>query len=175
MNARSIFQISCRVPKAIPTAPSRLFARNASSNAPQHPPRQSSPWTRRLIYAGIFGGLGVGVGSMIDRMVSVPPLPGSAEDKLAMEEIQHIFDIGLPIVQELRNNPNYVEAGVYGDFSEESKTHRLTSGPLSGSKGIALQVRLPGSRHRVRGWRNAGMYSPCASSNKCRNLNYRTS
>jgi hypothetical protein len=34
------------------------------------------------------------------------------------DEIQRVFDIGLPIVQELRRNPDYVEKDVYENFSD---------------------------------------------------------
>lgn len=143
MNSRQLLNIRSRLPTTWLCTPSRVCLRNSSTTTPQGPSSHPSPWTRRLIYAGIFGALGFGAGTMVDRMVAPPPLPQSSEDKMAMEEIQRVFDLGLPIVQELRKNPDYVEAGVYQDYSEESKRHRLTSGPLAGSRGIALQVCYP--------------------------------
>lgn len=70
-----------------------------------------------------------------------------------MQRIERLFDIRVPIVQELRKNPDYVEKGVYGNFEEENKAHRLTSGPLAGSRGLALQVSRPaiGGRFSTRG------------------------
>ena len=74
--------------------------------------------------------------------LGVPPLPGSAEDAVELDVIHFIFENELPIVKELRNNPDYVESKVYENYSEEDKEHRLTSGPLRGSRGVALQVGL---------------------------------
>jgi hypothetical protein len=76
----------------------------------------------------------------MDKKVAAPPIPGTPEDKLQLQDIQHVFDTGLPIVQRLRANPDFVEMGVYENYSEEYKTHRLTSGALGGSRGIGLQV-----------------------------------
>jgi hypothetical protein len=61
---------------------------------------------------------------------------------MELQEIQRVFDIGLPIVQELRRDPDYVEKEVYQNFGDEHKTHRLTSGPLAGSRALGLQVGL---------------------------------
>lgn len=76
----------------------------------------------------------------MDKKIAAPPVPGTLEDQLQLQDIQHIFDTGLPLVQKLRVDPNYVEMGVYENYSEDHKTHRLTSGALGGSRGIALQV-----------------------------------
>ena len=78
----------------------------------------------------------------MDMQVSAPPVPGSFEDIAMLEEIHHAYENCLPLVQDLRKNPDYVEANVYGNYSEEDKIGRLTSGPLSGSRGLALQVCL---------------------------------
>lgn len=142
MNSRQLLHLRLRAPTARLSSPSKFFIRNTSTATPPPPTGKSSPWIRRLIYAGIFGSLGVAAGSRVDRLVAAPPLQGSQEDKKALEEIQRVYELGIPIVQELRKNPDYVEADVYQDFSEESKRHRLTSGPLAGSRGIALQVCL---------------------------------
>ncbi|KAE8349931.1 HotDog domain-containing protein [Aspergillus coremiiformis] len=96
-------------------------------------------WPRRLIYAGVFGSLGIAAGKWMDDKVSAPAAPGTSEDNVKLEEIRRVYEIGLPIVQELRNNPDYVEADVYGNYSEDDKNHRLTSGPLKGSRALALQ------------------------------------
>lgn len=78
----------------------------------------------------------------MDNKVSAPVEPETTEDVLKLEEIRRVYETGLPIVQELRNNPDYLEADVYGNYSEEDKKQRFTSGPLKGSRGLALQVRL---------------------------------
>lgn len=76
----------------------------------------------------------------MDSKVAAPPDPGSSEDVAEMQQIQRAFEIGLPLVQELRKNPDYVETDVYENFAEKHRTHRLTSGPLAGSRGLGLQV-----------------------------------
>jgi hypothetical protein len=118
------------------------LSRHTSTIAPAEPPTTKSRWPRRLAYAGIFGGLGVAAGKWMDEKVSAPAVPGTVEDAAKLEEINHVFEHGLPIVQELRNNPDYLETNAYEGFSEEDKAHRLTSGPLRGSRGLALQVRI---------------------------------
>lgn len=71
--------------------------------------------------------------------VSAPPVPGTDEDAREMKKIQEAINL-LPIVRKLRDDPNYVEWEPYTNFSEEEKEHRLTSGPLKGSRGLAVQV-----------------------------------
>lgn len=78
----------------------------------------------------------------MDKKIAVPPIPGSLEDQAELQEIQRVFDIALPIVQKLRRKPDYVEMDVYENFTEEKKPHRLTSGPLAGSRGLGLQVSV---------------------------------
>ncbi|KAJ5632635.1 hypothetical protein N7490_008974 [Penicillium lividum] len=144
MNSRRILQVALRAStQRLPTT-SRLPVRHASTAARQAPSGRSR-WARRLIYASIFGALGVGAGGVLDSKISLPPQPESTEDKVLLEEIQSVFDRGLPIVQELRSNPDYVESGAYEGIPEENKAQRLTSKALAGSRGIGLQV----SRHGV--------------------------
>lgn len=45
-----------------------------------------------------------------------------------------------PLVSDLRKDPDYVEWEAYENFTDEEKAHRLSSGPLRGSRGFALQV-----------------------------------
>ncbi|KAF7587478.1 hypothetical protein BBP40_007199 [Aspergillus hancockii] len=113
-------------------------SRSASTITQKTSP-EPTKWPRLLIYAGIFGGLGVTAGKWMDDKVSAPAEPGTREDVLKLEEINRVYEIGLPIVQELRDNPDYVESGVYGNYTEDDKKQRLTSGPLEGSRALALQ------------------------------------
>ncbi|KAF9249247.1 hypothetical protein DTO012A7_452 [Penicillium roqueforti] len=117
----------------------RPVVRSVSTAAQPNASREPSRWTRRLVYTGIFGTLGIGAGKWLDNKISSPLDPGSLEDQMEIREIQRVFDIGLPIVQELRRNPDYVEKNVYENFADKHKTHRLTSGPLAGSRGLGLQ------------------------------------
>ncbi|KKK18441.1 hypothetical protein P175DRAFT_0442156 [Aspergillus ochraceoroseus IBT 24754] len=100
---------------------------------------EPSRWPRRLIYAGIFGGLGLAAGKWMDNKLAVPPFPGTGEDERKMEEIRRTFEHGLPIVKQLREDPDYREADVYGNYLEEELRQRITSGPLRGSRGLAMQ------------------------------------
>lgn len=68
-----------------------------------------------------------------------PAAPGSPEDVQQLKQIQNLVDY-LPIVRKLRADPKYVEWEAYEDFADESKLQRLTSGPLRGSRGLAVQV-----------------------------------
>lgn len=119
-------------PSSLPRHTSTVTYANASS--------KRSIWLRRLAYATIFGGLGMLVGQRIEEKVAAPPVPGSLEDKIVMEELLRIYERAIPIVMELRSNPDYEESDVYQNYSEEENSHRLTAGPLRGSRGLALQV-----------------------------------
>ncbi|KAJ5657413.1 uncharacterized protein N7484_001062 [Penicillium longicatenatum] len=133
-----ILQLPLRAPiQRLPIA-AQLPIRHASTAAPQSPSGRSR-WTRRLIYASIFGVLGIAAGGALDSKISAPPPPGSPEDRIYMKEIEAVYEGGLPIVQELRQNPDWEESGVYQGMPDESRAHRLTSKALAGSRGIALQ------------------------------------
>ena len=57
-----------------------------------------------------------------------------------MARIQRLYETALPIVRDLREDPDYEESDAYGNFTEEEKVHTLTTGPLRGSGALALQV-----------------------------------
>jgi hypothetical protein len=95
-----------------------------------------------LLYVGVFGGTGYGLSKLqFDKMTSPAPFPGSEEDEYRMNRIETFFEEQLPIVRQLREDPDYIEVDVYGNYSWVDKEQRLTSGPLSGSGGLAFQVR----------------------------------
>ena len=81
-------------------------------------------------------------GTRIDEKLAIPSVPGTTEDTNALERLQPVFDKATPVVMALRENPDYEESDVYGNYSEEDKASRLTSGPLRGIRGLALQVWL---------------------------------
>ncbi|RAL10995.1 PaaI family thioesterase [Aspergillus homomorphus CBS 101889] len=127
------------------TSSSQLLARHVRTNrralsitAQQSTPR-SSRWPRRILYTAIFGGLGYYVGSVVDENLLACTTLDTAEDAAKLRAIHSGWHNYVPIVRELRANPDYVEAEVYGNFSEEEKAHRLTSGPLRGSRGVGFQ------------------------------------
>ncbi|OJJ43102.1 hypothetical protein ASPZODRAFT_74919 [Penicilliopsis zonata CBS 506.65] len=100
---------------------------------------QPSRWPRRFFYATVFASLGLACGKWMDSKVSAPPVPGSEEDARELEAIKRVFETGLPFVKDLRDHPDYVECGVYENYTDEQRMHRLTSGSLRGSRGVALQ------------------------------------
>ncbi|KAL2842215.1 HotDog domain-containing protein [Aspergillus pseudoustus] len=114
-------------------------SRNACTSTSRLPPGRSL-WLRRLVYAGISGAIGYRLSRLqFNSMTSPAPLPGSEEDEYRMDRIEMFFEERLPIVKQLREDPDYVEVDVYGNYSWVDKEQRLTSGPLSGSGGLAFQ------------------------------------
>lgn len=140
---RRILQSQLRNFVANSRTPSRLQlqpSRNASTITYQSPPKQRWLWPRRLIYAGIFGLLGGLAGEWVNWKIGPPPAPGTDEDAVELDVIRYLYETDLQVVKEQRNNPDCVESEVYENYSGEEKAHRLTSGPLSGSRGFGLQV-----------------------------------
>ena len=131
--SRSAFRVTSR------PSTSRYASTAAHVNT-TNAPSQSSKWLRRLVYAGIFAGLGMFAGTRVDEKLAIPLVPGTNEDTNALERLQLVFDRATPVVMALRENPDYEESDVYGNYSEEEKSSRLTSGPLRGNRGLALQV-----------------------------------
>ncbi|PGH29527.1 ubiquitin carboxyl-terminal hydrolase 14 [[Emmonsia] crescens] len=93
---------------------------------------------RTLVYVAIFGSLGYGMGNALSTFLADPAPPGSPEDTQRVAHLRRVMD-SLEVVKKLRANPDYVEWEAYDNFSEEEKPHRLTSGPLSGSRNLAVQ------------------------------------
>ncbi|KAL4917765.1 HotDog domain-containing protein [Aspergillus aurantiobrunneus] len=120
------------IPRSPPLAP-----RNITTVTYRRSPERS-PWLRRLIYFGTFGVLGVAVGKWATDPLNPPHLPGDEGDEEVMEYIRQAFSLET-IVEQLREDPDYTEAHVYGNYSGEDKEQRLTSGPLRGGGGLALQ------------------------------------
>ncbi|EAW08866.1 PaaI family thioesterase [Aspergillus clavatus NRRL 1] len=132
-------RLRCITTQLAPVYRSQLQLSRHASTIASNSAAIKSKWPRRLIYAGIFGGLGVAAGKLVDEKISPPALPGTVEDAAKLEEIYRVYEDGLPIVRELRKNPDFVESNVYEDITEELLARRFTSGPLRGSRGLALQ------------------------------------
>ncbi|PYH45388.1 PaaI family thioesterase [Aspergillus saccharolyticus JOP 1030-1] len=99
-----------------------------------------SRWGRRLFWGSVFFLCGdFFTRGLMGELLEMPVAPGTLQDQARLEKIERQFEHTLPIVQRLRADPDYEEAEVYGNFSEEDKMQRLTSGPLQGSRGIAFQ------------------------------------
>ncbi|PGH08642.1 hypothetical protein GX51_01162 [Blastomyces parvus] len=93
---------------------------------------------RSLLYVAIFGSLGYTIGNALTTFLTNPAPPGSHEDTLRVQYLRQVMD-SLEMVKKLRADPDYVEWEAYSNFTEEEKPHRLTSGPLSGSRNIPVQ------------------------------------
>lgn len=122
----------------------QLLSKRCNSSATAQSQSQQSTRSRslrNLIYIAIFGGLGLSLGSRIEKLIATPPEPDTEEDTALRRSIEDAYE-RLPIVQALRDDPDFgKEWNAYSNFSEEEKEHRLTSGPLKGGRGLALQVR----------------------------------
>lgn len=103
------------------------------------PSGQQSKWLRCLFNIALFGSLGYAVGSISYQGAIAPPPPGTDEDAKEMGKISKLLNY-YPLVSDLRKDPDYVEWEAYENFTDEEKAHRLSSGPLRGSRGFALQV-----------------------------------
>ncbi|KAL4805826.1 HotDog domain-containing protein [Aspergillus unguis] len=115
---------------------SRHVSTVSSSHQQSH---RRSIWLRRSIYFGIFSLLGAAAASKAISITTGPlEVPGSEADEDQLRQIHYVYN-GLGLVRKLRGDPDYIEAPVYGNWSSEDKKQRLTSGPLSGSGGLALQ------------------------------------
>lgn len=105
------------------------------------PPPPPGPRTKRnlrpYIYATTFLLLGSTAGSYVSHVVAPPalPLPGTPAD-LAFTSFLHAEAEKLPIVQSLSSDPTFSSWSAYSILSPEKAQHRLTSGPLSGSRGL---------------------------------------
>jgi len=95
-------------------------------------------WPRRVLYMVLFGALGFYAGQKPRQMMSSPLIPGTPEDEIIVAYLRKKLE-SLPLVQELKANPDYSEYEAYSGFSEEDRAHRLTTGPLRGSRGLPVQ------------------------------------
>ncbi|KAI1374915.1 hypothetical protein F4677DRAFT_423885 [Hypoxylon crocopeplum] len=139
----------------LPLRTSRLFgtSRKYSSTGPfktQDPilvdaallPR---PRRQGLYYAAIFLLVGVSLGTLFKRALSPPPppTPGSAEDHYLVSKIEERGS-SLAIVRELSADPAWTSWDAYSGLRQQQQSaqlvqSRMTSGPLSGSRGLAFQ------------------------------------
>ncbi|KAL4883859.1 HotDog domain-containing protein [Aspergillus karnatakaensis] len=120
----------------------RPFSQSIRGRSPWNPFSQTpriNLWLRRLLYFGSAYYVGLKVGRISELIyLTAPPVLGSTEEDLTVQKIHQWFDHN-PLVKQLRGNPDWSEVYVYGNYSEEDKEQRLTSGPLGRSSGVALQ------------------------------------
>lgn len=124
----------------LPPISQPLFCHYTTNARITHQTTGRSKWTRRLIWGLIFGSIGYYHSKGAIRQIIQPEAPGSRRDALKLATIRRKLE-ALPDVQSLRADPDYVEWDAYEDLSDTDKETRFTSGPLKGSRGIAVQVR----------------------------------
>ncbi|TVY88406.1 Uncharacterized protein LAWI1_G005178 [Lachnellula willkommii] len=124
-----------------PSKPIDLRSQFASQQHASQPKQKRS--LRPLIYATLFLLLGLTAGQYTRLIVAPPPLPeaGSPEDKV-MVEFLHKQGERLPIVQSLSTDPAWESYDAYGSIPEESRSARLTSGPLAGARALGAFQRV---------------------------------
>lgn len=145
LSKNSLLRAPTRNPCLNVTPKRPLSVSNVAARGQSKFPRR----VRSLIYAAVFGSLGYTVvDTFVERLSGEVPVPKSVEDEEALSVLRERFE-KLPIVQDLRANPDYAEWEAYGNFTGEEKSHRLTSGVLNGSRGIGIQVRIHGNSHHV--------------------------
>ncbi|KAI0444500.1 hypothetical protein F4803DRAFT_250526 [Xylaria telfairii] len=117
---------------------------NPSSQPPKRRPR------RRVYYATLFLLFGIAAGTVARITITPPPLPapGSDRDIYLQQQIQ-AQGAALPIVQQLSADPAWASWDAYVGISAtpspenprglSAAQSRITSGPMSGSSGLAFQ------------------------------------
>ena len=98
---------------------------------------------RPFIYATIFFIIGATTGQYMALVVNPPPLPlpGTPEDEALSSWIFSRAE-NLPIVKSLSSDPNFVSWPAYSAFAEHERPHRMTTGPLGGSRGLGGYQRI---------------------------------
>ncbi|KAL4904691.1 hypothetical protein BDW74DRAFT_178780 [Aspergillus multicolor] len=112
---------------------SRLISRGSraasASTVSSQPTPKRRPWLRRFVYFGIFAWLGAQVGILkFSTKAHLEPVLERATVSYAVRRLRHVA--------------GYLETEAYGNFTEEDKEERLTSGLLGGSGKLAFQKIL---------------------------------
>ncbi|KAL3422257.1 UPF0644 protein PB2B4.06 [Phlyctema vagabunda] len=141
--------LQCRqysTPSAEPTKPIDLRSQfqNATPPPPQGPVRPAPKRSLRIyIYATISLLFGLTAGQYVKMVIAPPPLPlpNSPEDKLMVEFLAKRAS-KLPIVQSLSEDPAWESWDAYEHFKSPEAEHRLTTGALSGARGVGGFQRI---------------------------------
>ncbi|KAI1140719.1 HotDog domain-containing protein [Hypoxylon sp. FL0543] len=128
-----------------PTPPSQSTLDHTDSTSKSSPPPARPRRRRGLYYSTVFLLVGLSLGTVLRLTLAPPPLPapGSAEDEYLASTIQ-ARGAALPLVQQLTADPSWDSWDAYAGFHEQPNARRLvssriTSGPLSGSRGLPFQ------------------------------------
>lgn len=112
---------------------------------PPPPPPRPKRSLRPYIYATLFFLIGSLTGHFICKIIIPPggllPAPGTPEDVALTAQI-HKRAAKLPIVQALSEDPEWRSWDAYSTFTPEEKLHRITTGPLGGSRGLGGYQRI---------------------------------
>ncbi|KAA8569427.1 hypothetical protein MFRU_004g02120 [Monilinia fructicola] len=136
-------------PEPLPPAPPQHRDLRSQFSSQQVPPASSSPSPkgkrslRPTIYASLFLLIGLTAGQYVSLVLSPPslPEPSSPSDEL-MTSWLHAQASKLPLVQSLSEDPIWQSWDAYSTFTPEERPHRLTTGPLGGSRGIGGYQRV---------------------------------
>lgn len=110
---------------------------------PPPPPPRPKRSLRPYIYATLFFLIG-GLAGQYIRVVIIPPAlpnPDTAEDAAQTAYI-HKRAAKLAIVQALSEDPEWRSWDAYSTFTPAEKLHRMTTGPLGGSRGLGGYQRI---------------------------------
>lgn len=134
------------------TSPSQLESTTTTPPPPppSPPPEPSQPTppkpsrrTRRIISTTLFLALGYLTGAAVRELIhpSAPPHPTSEEDARTTADIARRA-AALPLVRQLASDPAWTSWPAYSGLPAASLPRRMTSGPLSGSRGVGGYQRV---------------------------------
>jgi len=125
------------------TTSSHSDLRSQFSDAPPTPAPKVRRSLRPYIYATVFLLLGMTAGQYVTYVLAPPalPLPGTKEDEALVGYI-HSLANKLPLVESLSTDPNWRSWDAYSAFTAEERPHRITTGPLGGSRGLGGYQRV---------------------------------
>ncbi|KAM3076452.1 hypothetical protein ACMFMG_007268 [Clarireedia jacksonii] len=108
-----------------------------SQFAPPPPLPKKKRSLRPVIYASLFLFLGLTTGQYLSLVISPPPLPepNTTPDDL-MTTFLHDQASKIPLVQSLSSDPTWQSWDAYSGFTPAERPHRLTTGPLGGTRGL---------------------------------------
>jgi hypothetical protein len=138
--------------------PNKSQSSNSSSSAPKIfnlKQNKSSQWEKNwsdrvwrtgqvtMILGFILVGYGLGAGYIqlpygMNYRASSLPKPGSAEEALQLKRIETTLN-GLPIVQELSQNKDFIKTIGIFPITKEDLSHHLTGGTLAGLGRITVK------------------------------------
>lgn len=139
------FSTSSRLPlkHKVPTTTASSAPRaQPHSSQPDSPPRRRRP---RWVSAAIFLLLGLTTGTAFRAVLSPPPpvLTGSELDKALTADIRAAA-AQLPVVKRLLSDPEWssFHHEAYEGVPPEARAQRITTGPLSGSRGVGAYQHI---------------------------------